>query len=137
MTTSAITSLGEPSEVGRLTRVVLKHARDAFVDRTRIDREWRDLNFAAPPDLSRALDEYDRFAGLIESSGAQISYLPPRSELTLDSIYVRDGSIITPVGVILGSMGKRQRREEPQAQAAAFSAWGIPVLGAIEPPGRL
>jgi N-dimethylarginine dimethylaminohydrolase len=138
MTASALTSLGEPSEVGRLTRVVLMHARDAFVDRARIERQWRDLNFTAPPDLSQAVDEYDRFAGLIESSGAEISYLPPRSsELTLDSIYVRDGSIITPGGVILGSMGKRQRGEEPQAQAAAFSSWGIPILGAIEPPGRL
>jgi N-dimethylarginine dimethylaminohydrolase len=39
--------------------------------------------------------------------------------------------------MILASMGKAERSGEPAAQARAFSAWGIPVAGAIQPPGRL
>jgi N-dimethylarginine dimethylaminohydrolase len=34
-------------------------------------------------------------------------------------------------------MGKRQRAGEPDAQAEAFKAAGIPVLGWIAPPGRV
>ena len=34
-------------------------------------------------------------------------------------------------------MGKALRAGEPAAQGAAFGRWGIPVVGPIEPPGRL
>jgi N-dimethylarginine dimethylaminohydrolase len=39
--------------------------------------------------------------------------------------------------MILCAMGKPQRTGEPAAQESAFAAWGIPVAGRIEPPGRL
>ena len=35
------------SEVGRLVSVVMKHARDAFVDEQTITAQWKALNFAA------------------------------------------------------------------------------------------
>ena len=55
----------------------------------------------------------------------------------MDSVYVRDASVITDRGAVLCRMGKPQREGEPSAQEAAFRALGIPVLGAIQPPGRL
>ena len=55
------------SEVGRLTRVLVKHAREAFVSQDVIDRQWKALNFTAPPDFSRALDEYDAFLEIIRT----------------------------------------------------------------------
>jgi N-dimethylarginine dimethylaminohydrolase len=125
------------SEFGALRRVVLKHARDAFGGPDRIAREWAALAFTAAPEFSRAREEYEAFQAALESAGAEVLALPPSEDLTLDSIYVRDGAIVSPRGVILCGMGKPARAGEPAAQRAAYEHWGIPVLGAIAPPGRL
>ena len=126
------------SEVGELARVVLKHARDAFVDEATIAAQWKELRFSAAPDFARAVDEYDAFLALIQSSGAAVHLLPRDASTTLDSIYVRDASIVCNRGVILGSMGKPQRAREPKVQEAAFARLpSAPVIGGIQPPGRL
>lgn len=127
------------NEVGPLVRLVLKHPLDAFVDADTIAAQWRDLNFAAPPDLGRAIAEYDRFVEAICSTGADVSFLPRDATTTLDSIYVRDASIVSPRGMILCRMGKQQREHEPAAQRAAFAAMTppIPVIGEIVGPGSI
>ncbi len=125
------------SEIGRLRRVVVKHAAQAFRSAARIAAEWRDLNFAAPPELDRAIKEYDAFRALLARGGAEILELPARDDVTLDSIYTRDASIASPRGMILASMGKAARCDEPAAQAEACQQWGIPIAGTIQPPGRL
>jgi N-dimethylarginine dimethylaminohydrolase len=126
-----------PSEVDRLARLIVKHPRDAFGGPARIQAEWRDLGFTAPPDFARAIEEYDRFLELLGRSGAEILLLPAGQAVGLDSLYARDASIVCDRGVILCAMGKPQRTGEPGAQASAFAEWGIPVVGRIEPPGRL
>jgi N-dimethylarginine dimethylaminohydrolase len=126
------------TEAGRLTCVAVKHARDAFVDQATIDAQWRQLRFAAPPHFERAIAESDALIDLIATSGASVLCLPRDRTTTLDSIYVRDASIVTPRGVILGNMGKRERAAEPGAQQAAFAQLSeLPVIGAIHEPGRL
>jgi N-dimethylarginine dimethylaminohydrolase len=125
------------NEFGPLRRVALMHACDAFVDDARLERDWRELNFTALPDIEWAVEQYDRFRELIGSSGAQIVELPGAPELTLDAIYVRDASIVTPRGVVLCRMGKPARSEEPAAQRRAFEALGLTVAGAIEAPGQI
>jgi N-dimethylarginine dimethylaminohydrolase len=124
------------SEHGLLKRVLLKHPRDAFRDPARIAREWRALNFTAPPDLAKATAEYEAFTDAIRRSGARVDFIRD-GETGLDSIYVRDASIVCDAGVILCRMGKLQREQEPAAQEALFRSLGVRVLGAIEPPGRL
>ena len=125
------------NEYGHLTRIVLKHARDAFGDQSQIDRQWQDLRFTAAPDLARACREYDAFVDTIAGTGAAIDYLPADTRTTLDSIYVRDASLVTDRGVILCAMGKPQRITEPDAMADACQALGLPVVGRIVPPGRV
>ena len=125
------------NEYGRITRIVMKHVRDAFVDDRAIDMQWRALHFTDRPDLHRAIAEYDALVRIIEDAGASIDWLPADSRTTLDSIYVRDASLVTDRGVILCAMGKRQRADEPDAQADAFGAAAIPVFGRITPPGRV
>jgi N-dimethylarginine dimethylaminohydrolase len=125
------------SEIGHLTRVVVKHPRDAFRDGGRIVREWRALNFTAPPDLHRASEEYDRFLEILRQSGASVDLLPASDDVSLDSIYTRDASVVTPGGMVIVAMGKPARATEPAAQARAFADWRIPVVGHIEPPGCL
>ena len=128
---------GSLDETAPLTRVVMKHARDAFVHQAVIEQEWRRLGFTAPPDIARAIAEYEHFVELIRASGAAIDFLPVDERTTMDSIYVRDASIVSPAGVILANMGKRLRAGEPAAQEAAFTAAGIPLAGAITKDGRL
>jgi len=125
------------NEYGTLERILLKHPRDAFADDSTIDAQWRDLNFTERPDLAQAITEYEWVVELIASTGATIDYLPPDPHTTLDSVYVRDAALVTHRGMILCSMGKRQRVAEPDAVGIACAALGVPVIGRIEPPGRL
>lgn len=125
------------SEVGPIRQVVVKHAKDAFGGPERIGREWQALNFTSPPNFARAVDEYDQFLDLIGQGGIDVRCLPPDAEAGLDSIYTRDASVATPRGMILCRMGKALRDGEPAAQDRAFLRWGVPVIGAIRPPGRL
>ncbi|HUE90056.1 MAG TPA: arginine deiminase family protein [Vicinamibacterales bacterium] len=124
------------NEYGRLSRVLLHPAHVAFGG-GRIERQWRALNFTAPPDLGRASEQYAAFRELIAASGAQLDELSDAGELTLDAIYVRDASIVSPRGIIVCRMGKPLREAEPAAQRRAFEALGAAVAGAIQPPGQL
>ena len=129
----------ELSEVGRLAEVVVKHPRDAFVDRQMIESQWKALNFTGPPDLGRALAEYEQFLAILRSDGAAVHCLPGDATTTLDSVYARDASIVSPGGMILCRMGKAARDLEPAAQERGFRAAGVnvPIAGRIEPPGSL
>jgi N-dimethylarginine dimethylaminohydrolase len=127
------------SEVGRLVTVVVKHVRDAFVDERTIATQWQSLNFNAAPDLGAAVDEYERFLEILQSSGAAIHLLPQDADTTLDSVYARDASVVSQNGLILCRMGKRSRQAEPDSQERAFRALGatFEVHGRIESPGQL
>jgi N-dimethylarginine dimethylaminohydrolase len=125
------------NETGRLKAVLMKHARDAFISQEAIDAQWRALNFTAPPDFARAVDEYDAFAEIITRCGAEISFLPPNDRLTLDSIYTRDASVICAAGAIPCSMGKPQRRAEPAVQELELRRLGWPIAGRVGGSGLL
>jgi N-dimethylarginine dimethylaminohydrolase len=125
------------SETGAITRLVLKHARDAFVSQAAIDAQWRALNFTAPPDFDRSVAQYDRFLEAVLSAGAEGHFLPQSESVGPDSIYVRDASIVCDAGVVLCSMGKILRQTEPDAQAETYRSLDERVLGSIVPPARL
>lgn len=122
------------NEYGSLRRVAVRHARHAFAGH---EHEWRDLQFTGAPDYARAVDEFEAFVGRLEASGAQVEDLPAAPDLTLDAIYARDASLVTPAGIVTCRMGKAARRHEPAAQRRAFEAMGLTVAGAIEPPGQI
>src|SRR5262249_16287544 len=125
------------SEVGTISRLLLKHPRVAFGDAASIAQQWLALSFTAPPDLARSIDEYDRFLKSLTHDGVELHFLPDNDPTGLDSIYVRDASVVCDRGAILCRMGKPARQGEPAAQEAALRALGYPILGAIAPPGRL
>jgi len=125
------------SEVGAIRRILLKHPRDAFRDAATIAGQWRELNFTAPPDFTQAIAEYERLLASLDSGGIAVEWLPHSDHTTLDSVYVRDASIVCDRGVILCRMGKAAREQEPVMHEAIFRAMGQPVVGAIVPPGRL
>jgi N-dimethylarginine dimethylaminohydrolase len=125
------------AEFGRLTRVLLKHPREAFRSDEAIGAEWKALGFGAAPSLPRAIDEYDAFVEVLGNASVQIDLLPASEHTNLDSIYVRDASMVCSRGVILCRMGKRPRAAEPAAQKAAYRSLGIPVVGEIIEPACL
>lgn len=125
------------TDIGPWSRILLHHPAHAFGSTDRIMREWRDLNFTAPPDLARATAQFDTFAA---ACGAHTSLAWVEGEhdgLTLDSVYVRDASIMCARGAILCRMGKPQRHAEPAALSRTYARLGIPVIGTIEAPGKL
>jgi len=125
------------TEYHPLAAVVVKHVRDAFVDEQTIAAQWKRLNYTAPPDLARAIDQHDRFIDILRSAGAVVHQLPPDSQTTLDSIYVRDASIVSPAGSVLCAMGKAQRATEPASQSQALESFGFAIAGRITAPGKL
>lgn len=125
------------SDVGQLVRVALKHPREAFVSQQAIDAQWKTLGFVARPDFEAACREYDAFARLLGEQGTAIEWLPHDSTVGIDSIYVRDATFPISRGLVRCRMGKAMREGEPGAQETALAACGVPVVGAIEPPGCL
>ncbi len=106
------------NEYGKLTQVILRHARDAYGNQAQIDRWWRRLNYPASVDFDAALAEYDAFARRLEDMGAEIIWLDADDRLTPDSIYVRDAALSGPNGLILCQMGKPDRQGEVEVLAA-------------------
>ena len=128
------------NEFDRLRHVAVKHPREAFVSAEVLAAHWESHGFTAPPDFDAACREYDAFLEILARHGAEPTFLPADATTTIDSIYVRDASLVTPRGIVLCTMGKPARAGEPAAQGRAFEAEGRPwtsVAGAIEPPGRI
>ena len=125
------------SEYGRIRRVALRRPAESFVGQARLDSEWQRLNYTGRPDYAGAQSQYDRLVSLLREQGSEIDFLPADPALTIDSIYVRDATIVAPRGLILCSMGKAERRGEPAVAESAFRKLGLPVAGRIEGEGRL
>lgn len=125
------------SEVGAIKRLVLKHAKEAFRDESTIDDQWRQLNYEARPDLTRAMEEYDRLVELLSGFDIEIHYLPSDPTTSLDSMYVRDATIVCDKGAVLCNMGKAARSGEPVLQGALLREMGVPILGSITGDGSV
>ena len=124
-------------EYSPLRRVLLCRPEQAFGSDDQVAREWSSLNFTAPPDRARAAAQHAALATLLRAAGAAVDCLEGSDDLTLDAVYVRDASLVTPAGLVPCRMGKPTREAEPAAQQRAFEALGLPVLDAIAPPGRI
>lgn len=123
------------SEVGRLTHVLLKRPESAFLSQEHLDAHWEEFGYLGRPDFDLAVKEYRVFEDLLSSTVPNIHYLGDSPPTGLDSLYVRDGLLITDRGAVILNMGKVQRSAEPPAARGLLSRIGIPVLGEIEPPG--
>ena len=128
---------GCQSMVGKIERVLVKHAADAFVSSEKLRAEWEGLSYSGCPDYDKALDEFESFVDLLERFVPEIHYLPKNDRVSVDSIYVHDSVIITRRGAVLCNMTREQRRNEPAAMESFLPELGIPILGAITGEGRL
>jgi N-dimethylarginine dimethylaminohydrolase len=126
---------GGQNEAGTIERIVLKHARDAFVSQEFIATQWQELGYTAAVNYESAMREYDAFVSLLQENVREVNFIPRDDRVGIDSIYVRDASLITDKGAILCNMGKETRRAEPQAVREFYQELGIPILGAIAGDG--
>ncbi|MCX6212420.1 MAG: arginine deiminase family protein [Bacteroidetes bacterium] len=125
------------SESGKLSSLFIKKAAAAFIDDAHVSKHWEALNYLGKPAIDKALAEYEAFEKILKEHGAEIFYFPEDDSVNMDSIYCRDASIATSKGMIICTMGKEGRKNEPIAQKKAFEDNGIPVLGVITAPGTI
>jgi N-dimethylarginine dimethylaminohydrolase len=123
---------GSQSMYAPLKRVIVKRPKEAFRNAESIAAEWRSLNYTAPPDLNRAIEEHEHFTNILRSFGAEILFLPEDSRTALDSIYTHDPGIVADAGAITFQTGKEGRRGEGPALKDALKNWDVPVLGTVE-----
>lgn len=123
-------------DFGTLDRVLLKHARDAFVSNARIAEQWRALGYLAAPDFDLACREYDAFAAVFDDNGVTVEWMP-RRDAGLDSIYVRDASVAVNGGLIGAAMGKGARSAEPALQLGHCAALEMEAVASLERPASL
>jgi N-dimethylarginine dimethylaminohydrolase len=125
------------SEYGTLQSVFIKNVADAFVDQSTISKEWKELDFLGEPDFKIAQSEYLFFEKLLQTNRSEIRKFEKNASVTMDSIYCRDASIATDKGMILCTMGKAGRMNEPAAAEKMYRELGVPILGRIEAPGSV
>jgi len=132
-----IKSVGCQNEFDSIERILLKHPRQAFLGQSSIRKQWQSLGYSDCPDFGKALIEYETFVSLLTGHIPQIEFLPENEETGLDSLYVRDSSVMTAEGAILARMGKTDRSGEVVPVRDHFMNSNIPVLGEIEGDGLL
>lgn len=125
------------SEYLPIKQVLVKRVEDAFINQGKLANEWRSLNFLDCPDFEKAKEEHDIWVWKIKSEGAEVLYLDAQNDLSIDSIYCRDASIVTDHGVILCNMGKANRVGEPKALLQFYLKNGFKILGDIRAPGTI
>ena len=124
------------SMVGTLRKVLVCSPEHAGWNSPEQLAESPKLGFPRPPDFSFAQKQHQALFRLLAESGAEILSLPPSRGLTLDAVYAHDASLATDFGMILMHPGKPNRVPEATLQGEYFQTLGIPVLGAIVPPGK-
>lgn len=96
---------------------------------------WRELGYFHEPRVGLASEQHEALARALEKAGAEVHSLAPSDGLSLDAVYTHDASFPTDHGMILMHPGKATRRGEPAEHARFYESVGVPVLGAVEPPG--
>lgn len=136
---------GVRSAFGTLRRVLV-HRPGVELDMV-TPATLREFHFDRPVDRPRFQDEYDRMLALIAQGGAEaiplrdlladdqdaVGYIDRRPNMT----YTRDLATVFASGAVLMSPHLKGRWGDQRMMARAFRRLGVPIVGAIEPPGFL
>ena len=125
------------SEYHFLEEVFLKPVKASFRDQQTLHNQWQAHNFLNVPDFDKAEREFQAFRQILERNGTKILEFHSDNSTTIDSLYCRDASIFTDAGVILCTMGKPLRCDEPAACERHYRSAGVNVLGSIKAPGTV
>lgn len=122
--------------VAPLKRVLVCAPRAAGWDQPSSTDRWRELGFFRPPDFATAQAQHDELCRRLESTGAEVLYLPAAPDLSLDAVYTHDPSLTSDHGLIGLHPGKPNRVPEGPRHVEFCRSLGIPTLGQIQAPGR-
>jgi len=136
---------GAQTEFGKLKRVLM-HRPGSELDWV-TDKTFGAYNFRRPVDKAKFQSEYDTLTESISEAGADVvlltdvltdddealAYIARRPNMC----YTRDLAVVMDKGVVLMSMGIKGRKGDTWVIGRAMQKLGVPILGAIEPPGFL
>jgi N-dimethylarginine dimethylaminohydrolase len=130
---------------GSLKRVIV-HRPGPELDKVTPDN-LKEFNFTRPVDRERFVADYDAMLELFQRQGVEtlllreilagdddsLGYIDHRPNMT----YTRDLAAVFSRGAVLMGPHLRGRRGDQEMLGRAFRRLGVPILGAIEPPGFL
>lgn len=128
---------GCQSMVGKITDILLKHPKDAFISQENLNKTYEAFNYIGCPDYEEVLKEYEVFENHIKNNVENVYYLPQDDRTGLDSIYAHDSLKVTKKGAIYFPMGKELRIKESYTTEEFLKKNGVPTLGRIEAPGKM
>jgi N-dimethylarginine dimethylaminohydrolase len=134
-----------PNSYGSLKRVVVHRPGPELQKVT--EENLKEFNFARPVDRGKFVADYDAMLRLFQDEGVEtlllrevlagdddaLGYIDHRPNMT----YTRDLASVFSRGAVLMSPHLKGRRGDQEMLGRAFRRLGVPVLGAIEPPGFL
>jgi N-dimethylarginine dimethylaminohydrolase len=123
------------SMVKPLQRVLVCSPRIAGWHQPQRVATWRELGFHHAPNFDKAQSQHTVLTHELQSAGAEVVELAPADSLSLDAVYTHDASLATDFGLIVMRPGKSNRVAEAQSHGAFCESLGIPMFGAITPPG--
>ena len=140
-----MSGFGVSNAYGDLKRVLM-HRPGEELDLV-TEHTLEEFHFDREVDRGRFLSEYNTMAGLFEAQGVEtlfmtdvlrndrdaLAYIAHRPNMT----YTRDLAAVFRSGAVLMSPHLKGRWGDQAMMGRAFQKLGIPVLGAIEPPGFL
>lgn len=124
------------NEWGAIDTLLMRHPKEAFSSQARIDQQWQALNYHSAPDFMAACEEFDSLLELLAARVNKIELLPSDG-CSIDSLYVRDSSVVCGDGSVICSMGRKSRGGEPAAVHAWLVENGYKVGGSIGGAGLL
>jgi N-dimethylarginine dimethylaminohydrolase len=124
------------SMVGTLQRVLVCAPEAAGWNDPERLAHARSLGFPRAPVFELAEAQHRRLCQILQEAGAELSYLAPARDLTLDAVYTHDASLATDFGLLAMHPGKFNRVVEAARQREFCGALGIPTLGEVKAPGK-
>lgn len=140
-----MSAFGVRTAYGSLDRVIVHRPGPELAKVT--PETLREFHFARPVDREKFLADYDAMLGLFRSHGAEtlllsdilagdddsLGYMAHRPNMT----YTRDLAAVFSRGAVIMGPHLKGRQGDQKMMARAFARLGVPLLGAIEPPGYL
>ena len=140
-----MTGFGVRTAYGSLKRVVMHRPGPELEQVTA--RTLKEFNFERPVDRGRFVADYDAMQRLFQDHGVEtlllrevlagdadaLGYIDHRPNMT----YTRDLAAVFSRGAVLMGPWLKGRWGDQHMMARAFRRLGVPILGAIEPPGYL
>ncbi len=140
-----MSAFGVRTAYGSLERVIL-HRPGPELGMVTPDT-LREFHFSRPVDGEKFVADYDAMLGVFREHDVEtllltdilrgdedsLGYIARRPNMT----YTRDLAVVFSRGAVLMSPHLKGRRGDERMMARALSRLGVPLLGAIEPPGYL